>query len=195
MADSEIQKAVSASENYEEPIVETIKRLAELPSIEYERCRKEEAKRLSMRATALDREVKAARPKADDGNDLGLFDPEPWSEEVDGDDLLDRIVGVLRTYVVMPPHVAEATALWAVHCHCFDNWQHTPRLGITAPENFDIELHLPDDSPWKPLLPFEALRPDTYHRFTNLQDTGPVTHMLYMHYPNGGIHGLKLHGH
>jgi putative DNA primase/helicase len=149
MADSEIQKAVNASEAYEETLVETIKRLAELPSLDYERCRKQEAKRLDMRAPVLDREVKAARPKAADGNDLGLFDPEPWSEEVDGDDLLDRIVDALRTYVVMPPHVAEATALWALHCHCFENWQHTPRLGITAPEKgcgkstlLDVLAHL-----------------------------------------------------
>ncbi len=119
MADSEIQKAVTTSETYEEPLDEAIKRLAELPSMEYERCRKEEAKRLGIRTTVLDREVKVARPRAEEDNDLGLFDPEPWPEEVDGDDLLDRIVGALRTYVVMPPYVAEATALWVVHCHCF----------------------------------------------------------------------------
>ena len=149
MADSEIQKAVNASETYEETLVETVKRLAELPSLDYECLRKDEAKRLGIRATVLDREVKSARPRTEAENDLGLFDPEPWSEEVDGDDLLDRIVGALRTYVVMPPHVAEATALWAVHCHCFENWQHTPRLAITAPEKgcgkstlLDVLVHL-----------------------------------------------------
>ena len=47
---------------------------------------------------------------------------------------------------------------------------------------------------WHPLLPFEALRPDTYHTFTALDYQGPVAHLLFMHYPNGGIHGLKAFG-
>ena len=61
-------------------------------------------------------------------------------------------------------------------------------------EKFKIKLHTPDGSLWKPLLPFASLRPDTYHRFNDLEDCGPVTHLLYMHYPNGGIHGLKVYG-
>ena len=61
-------------------------------------------------------------------------------------------------------------------------------------KNFKIKLHLPDKSPWKPLLPFAALTPDTFHRFRDLQKCGPVTHVLYMHYPNGGVHGLKVYG-
>ena len=60
--------------------------------------------------------------------------------------------------------------------------------------NFKIKLHLPEGSPWKPLLPFAPLTRDTYHRFRDLKKTGPITHLLYMHYPNGGIHGLKAFG-
>lgn len=59
---------------------------------------------------------------------------------------------------------------------------------------FEIRLHLPKDSPWKPLLPFAPLSRDTFHRFRKLKKTSPVTHVLYMHYPNGGIHGLKMFG-
>ena len=51
---------------------------------------------------------------------------------------------------------------------------------------FEIRLHLPKDSPWKPLLPFAPLSRDTFHRFRKLKKTSPVTHVLYMHYPNGG---------
>jgi allantoicase len=61
-------------------------------------------------------------------------------------------------------------------------------------KNFKIKPHLPEKSPWKPLLPFAALTPDTFHRFRSLEKPGPVTHVLYMHYPNGGIHGLKMYG-
>ena len=134
MTSPEITGAVNDAETVEETYFETIQRLATLPTHEYERCRKEEAKRLEMRTGVLDNEVKSARPTVEKGNDLGLFDPEPWPEEVDGDDLLNRIVGGLCQHVVMPAHAADAAALWAVHCYVFDIWHHTPRLSVSAPE-------------------------------------------------------------
>ena len=60
---------------------------------------------------------------------------------------------------------------------------------------FQIVLHLSEAGAWKPILPFAPLSPDTFHRFRSLPDIGAVTHVLYMHYPNGGIHGLKVFGH
>jgi len=62
------------------------------------------------------------------------------------------------------------------------------------PETFQFKLHIPEDSPWKALVPFALLRRDTLHRFNKLDPAGPVTHILFMHFPNGGIHGLKVHG-
>ena len=47
---------------------------------------------------------------------------------------------------------------------------------------------------WQPLITFGRLFPDQYHRFTDLQFNQPVSHLLYMHYPNGGVHGLKAFG-
>ena len=134
MAENDITKPLDTAEEYKEPIVERLNRLAALSRAEYENVRKDEANTLGWRVTALDREVAAARPKDNEGNDLGLYDPDPWPEEVDGDDLLDRIVGALRRHVVMPRHAAEATALWVVHCHSYRAWQNTPRLNVTAPE-------------------------------------------------------------
>ena len=134
MADQEVNEVLGTAEGYEEPTIEAIQRLADQPSVEYERVRKDEAKRLGIRASALDREVKAARKNGQDEDGLGLFEPDPWPEEVDGDDLLDRIVCALCRHVVMPPHAAEAVALWVVHTHAFENWRHTPRLGVLAPE-------------------------------------------------------------
>ncbi len=60
------------------------------------------------------------------------------------------------------------------------------------PTQFEISLSTPPNSPWKAILPFEQLQPDTYHRFTDLDHHGPFSHLLYLHYPNGGIHGLKV---
>ena len=66
-----VGELVGAAETVEETYYETIQRLAALPVNEYEKVRKAEAKRLEMRASVLDKEVKSARPKDDDGNDLG----------------------------------------------------------------------------------------------------------------------------
>jgi hypothetical protein len=134
MADQDVTETLGQAESHEEPFVVTVERLAALPTHEYEQARKAEAKRMKMRASVLDREVNATRKNGQDENDLGLFEPEPWPEEVDGDDLLDRIVGAICRRVVMPPHAAEATALWVVHCHAFECWRHTPRLAVLAPE-------------------------------------------------------------
>ncbi len=65
---------------------------------------------------------------------------------------------------------------------------------IANPTQFQIMLHVEHESPWSPVLPFAALRADTWHRFTTFENSGPFTHVLYMHYPNGGVHGLKLFG-
>ncbi len=65
---------------------------------------------------------------------------------------------------------------------------------LSEGKTFKIALHLDKKSPWKPILPFAPLTPDTWHRFRDLEKHRPVTHVLYMHYPNGGIHGLKMFG-
>ncbi len=63
---------------------------------------------------------------------------------------------------------------------------------VENPFDFVIKLHVEDNSPWKPILPFAALKADTYHRFLTFENEGVFTHLLYMHYPNGGIHALKV---
>jgi allantoicase len=74
------------------------------------------------------------------------------------------------------------------------NQKYLQEKDISDPTQFKIKLHVEKDSPWKQLLPFAPLTPDTYHRFSKLGNCGTVTHILYMHYPNGGIHGLKVRG-
>ncbi len=82
-----------------------IERLARLSRIEYDRERKASAKRLGARADTLDAEVEKRRShhnsEVDQENDLGLFEPAPWPEEVDGDDLLDQIKRAVSRHVVM----------------------------------------------------------------------------------------------
>jgi allantoicase len=65
---------------------------------------------------------------------------------------------------------------------------------VSNAKRFKIKLGFDEAGPWKPLLPFAPLRADTYHRFKDLNSCKNATHILYMHYPNGGIHGLKVFG-
>lgn len=112
-----------------------IARLAEVDPTEYEQVRLEEANRLGFRVDFLDKEVKKLRPRRDeeDGG-LGLYEPEPWPEEVDGDDLLGQTRQAVLRHVVMSQSQAAIVALWVLHTHAFECWRHTPRLGVTAPE-------------------------------------------------------------
>lgn len=116
---------------------QTFDDLAKLSPFEYDRRRKAEAKRLNITVKTLDAEITARRrnnTSLGEANDLGLIEHAPWPEEVDGAGLLDRIAAAIRRYVVMPAHAAEAAALWVVHAHCFDLFQHSPRLAIASPE-------------------------------------------------------------
>ena len=128
-----VPESINDAPEYRESLDDAVKRLAALTRGEYEQCRKAEAKKLDVRPTFLDTEVKEARGDAEDSGGFKLYEPEPWDEEVDGDDLLDRIVAGIREYVIMPEQVAEAAALWVVHTHAYELWQVTPRLAISAP--------------------------------------------------------------
>jgi hypothetical protein len=92
--------AYDSAELYEirpkfEPSAEII-RLARLKLIDYERERSAAAKRLGMRASALDLCVKAQRSEAAGGDNrqgraLRIPDVDPWHDLVDGAELLDDI--------------------------------------------------------------------------------------------------------
>ena len=116
-----------------------IKRLAKLTPIEYDRERKSAARKLGIdRVGVLDRVVKAAC--GENGNTKGQGRPlelpniEPWHEPVNGADLLDDICNTVKRYLVLPEGSAEVLALWAIHTHALECFEHSPRLAITSPE-------------------------------------------------------------
>lgn len=59
-------------------------------------------------------------------------------------------------------------------------------------ERFNIFLQPVEDSPWQAILPKAMLERDTYHRFRELKSRGPFNQLLFLYFPNGGIHGLKV---
>ena len=116
-----------------------IKRLAKLTPIEYERERKSAARKLGIgRVLVLDSAVKAVRGENSDtkgqGRPLELPTIEPWPEPVNGAGLLDDICNAVKRYLVLPEGSAEVLALWAIHTHALERFEHSPRLAITSPE-------------------------------------------------------------
>ena len=88
--------------HHEDDLETAIARLAALPVTRYELVRQDEAKRLKVRATFLDKMVAAAR-SADDAQDdqqgrpLNLPVPEPWPEPVNGAQLLTDLTNFFAT--------------------------------------------------------------------------------------------------
>jgi putative DNA primase/helicase len=120
-----------------------IERLAALEPFAYEAARAEAAKRLSVRPSALDTEVKRVRKrlrldkqKDDDsgqGRPVTVAEVVPWHEPVDGDRLATMLSCAIRSHVSMSDAAADAVALWCLHTWCFDTFHITPRLAVYSP--------------------------------------------------------------
>jgi putative DNA primase/helicase len=119
---------------------QTLKELAALNPIEYDRRRDEAARTLRIRVRILDDEIAKRRPKpqSSNGNGAGrtilLNDPESWPAPVDGATLLDDIGKMFERYVILPVGAAVALALWILHTYTLDANEQTPYIAITSPE-------------------------------------------------------------
>jgi len=116
----------------------TIKRLADLRLLDYARIREAEAKRLEIPVSWLDRAVKAQQKVGlslfrGQGQPVSLPPPESWPEAVSGAALLDELTAFFARHLAAPEHAHQVMALWAVHCHCFECFEFTPRLQFKAP--------------------------------------------------------------
>jgi hypothetical protein len=108
--------------------------LAGLPRFEYDRRRKQEAKKLGIKVDTLDREVAELRAQnAADKDFLPHWTVEPWHEQVDGAALLDALRAHFTRYVVLPEHADTALALWALNTWAFESFDIAPYLSITSP--------------------------------------------------------------
>ena len=105
--------------------------LARLSRFEYDRRRKQEAKKLGIKVDTLDREVAELRAQnAAEKDFLSHWTVEPWPEQVDGAALLDALRAHFRRYVVLPEHVDVALALWALNTWVFESFDIAPYLSI-----------------------------------------------------------------
>src|SRR3954470_15959797 len=100
---------------------EIIRRLARMPSLDYERIRIAEAERLGCRAGVLDQLVIKERGDEDvaHGRSVALYDAEVWQEPVDLAELLTETATAIRRHVVLPSTSADAVALWIAHTYVY----------------------------------------------------------------------------
>ena len=115
-----------------------INSLAKLPRVEYERQRKDAAKKLALSLGGLDEQVHARR-KADQpsgqGQPIKLTEHEPWHEPVDGAQLLDAMAELILRHVMMSRDESNAVALWVLASHTVGVFFIFPRLLLKSPEN------------------------------------------------------------
>lgn len=105
--------------------------LAELSNLEFELQRKETAKAIGLRVSAIDQLVNDARSQSC----ATAAEAEPlWPEPVEGAALLDEIVSTIRKYVILGLAESHAVALWILFTHCFSAASFSPRLAATSPE-------------------------------------------------------------
>jgi putative DNA primase/helicase len=119
-----------------------IRELAELPPLDYDRCRAEKAKELGCQVRTLDKLVEAARSQSTSahaeeeprGRVIEYQKIEPWPEAVDMAVALDEARQAITRHMFIRDDFAVTAALWAAHAHVFEVFSHTPRLGATAPD-------------------------------------------------------------
>lgn len=135
--DEERQKyAPPEQETKQEPdtLEGAIDRLAALSPIDYDKVRKEEAKKLGIKLKTLDDAVTAARKAKDDNKRLPFEDTEPWPEPVEIVPLLNNVQNLISKCVVCNKETANTVALWIVMTWVIDYIDCVPMLFITAPE-------------------------------------------------------------
>jgi putative DNA primase/helicase len=110
--------------------------LARKGHTEYDRLRSDVAETLGIRVGTLDDKVEAIRKKIEDAEENGAlphWHVEPWSEEVDGDALLDSLRRVFRRYIVLPSGADIALPLWVLHAWTMDAGDISPFMVLVSP--------------------------------------------------------------
>ncbi|HMA40976.1 MAG TPA: allantoicase [Gemmatimonadales bacterium] len=78
--------------------------------------------------------------------------------------------------------------------HFKGNFPESCRLeGCDLPE-LDVNAVPDEGAPWRELVPRTKLKADAQHRFRAVGRSGPVTHVRFSIYPDGGVARLRLYG-
>ncbi len=108
--------------------------LAAMRPTEYDRVRKDEAKRLGIQVKTLDDEVKAIRAGDNAANHLPFDEIEPHPEPVDPALVFNEVAEMIKSHVVMDDVQADTAALWCVHTYLTGEFDTSPLAIVNAPE-------------------------------------------------------------
>ena len=109
--------------------------LAQLSTLDYEKCRDAEAKSLGIRVTVLDKMMSGLRPKEIIGEVSSPFaQEEPWPDTVVGASLLSDIRAVINRFCILPEHSDILMAAWVLHAWTHDAADISPILAFVSPE-------------------------------------------------------------
>jgi putative DNA primase/helicase len=108
--------------------------LAGLSVVEYEHARTDEARRLKVRSSVLDKIVADERQHAQASEGIGFDDVTPWPDPVAGDQLLSDIASVIARFIVCKLETAHAATLWVAMTWLIDTVETAALAVITAPE-------------------------------------------------------------
>jgi putative DNA primase/helicase len=117
-----------------EELSDTIKKLSELPPIEYEKVRDAEAEKLGIRVSALDAEIKSIRKKELGSSTVAFPEVTVWNEPVDAGELLNELAAVTKRFIICDHETAIAVALWCAFTWFIEYVHVSPLAVITAPE-------------------------------------------------------------
>ena len=81
---------------------------------------------------ALKRKNEDEAPSRSQGKLLVWRDDEPWEENVDGAELLNKTSALFRRYIQMSQEQADALAVWLPYSWIHDKWVTSTFLGITS---------------------------------------------------------------
>ncbi|EKD72694.1 MAG: hypothetical protein ACD_45C00610G0002 [uncultured bacterium] len=112
----------------------TIKKLALLSSLEYDRVRISAAKSMGIRPATLDNMVKTEKTALQEENQSPFQEIEPWHEPIHPAELLTDISNTIKRFIVCQKETVTAATLWAVMTWFIDVIQVAPIAVITAPE-------------------------------------------------------------
>jgi len=113
---------------------DTIKKLGQLSSLEYDRVRISKSKELGVRPATLDNMVKAEKAIMQEENQSAFPEIEPWHEPINPTQLLTEISETIKRFIVCQNETVTATTLWAAMTWFIDVIQVAPLAVITAPE-------------------------------------------------------------
>jgi putative DNA primase/helicase len=144
MSKEQVHESVAGARAFVPTVEEILSEAAKLPTFEFATHKKEFLDKLAAigakvttkeLTTEIDRRRKAGgtTQSTDEGESLAPAAPQPWSEPVAVNAVLDELCAFVKRFVVVNEHALVAITLWVAFTYFFDIAETSPRLAILSP--------------------------------------------------------------